>query len=230
MRELIYAWVSAQIRLGSKLEADVAVGGVARSGRGARVLLRGRVRECAGLDAFVEAARAGESRTAVLRGEAGIGKTALFDYVAARSAGCRVIRAAGVESEMELPFAAVHQLSMPLLDGLGRLPSPQRDALQTAFGLSAGPPPDRFFVGLALLSLLSERAEAQPLVCLVDDAQWLDRSSAQLLSFVARRLRAESVVIVLAERDGDDPSELAGLPELRVPGLSEADGPNWSHL
>jgi DNA-binding CsgD family transcriptional regulator len=112
---------------------------------------------------------------------------------------------------------------MPLLDGLGRLPSPQRDALQTAFGLSAGPPPDRFFVGLALLSLLSEHAEAQPLVCLIDDAQWLDRSSAQLLSFVARRLRAESVVVVLAERDGDDPSELAGLPELRLHGLSEAD-------
>ncbi len=187
------------------------------------MLLRGRARECAALDAFVESARAGESRTAVLRGEAGIGKTALLDYVAARSRGCRVIRAAGVESEMELPFAAVHQLSQPLLDGLDWLPSPQRDALRTAFGLSAGPPPDRFFVGLALLSLLSEHAETQPLVCLIDDAQWLDRSSAQLLSFVARRLRAESVVVVLAERDGDDPSELAGLPELRLRGLSDAE-------
>jgi len=188
-----------------------------------RVRLRGRARERAALDALVEAARAGESRTMVLRGEAGIGKTALLGYVAARSGECRVIRAAGIESEMELPFAAVHQLSMPIFDGLGRLPSPQRDALETAFGLSAGTPPDRFFVGLALLSLLSEHAEAQPLVCLVDDAQWLDRSSAQVLSFVARRLHAESVVIVLAERDGDDPSELAGLPELRVTGLSDAD-------
>jgi len=188
-----------------------------------RAQLRGRESECAALDALVEAAQAGESRTLVLRGEAGIGKTALLEYVAVRSEGCRVIRAAGVESEMELPFAAVHQLSMPLLDGLGKLPSPQRDALETAFGLSAGRPPDRFFVGLALLSLLSEYAEAQPLVCLVDDAQWLDRSSAQVLSFVARRLHAESVVVVLAERDGYDASELAGLPELRLHGLSEAD-------
>lgn len=192
------------------------------SGRGPRVL-RGRDSDCAALDALVEATRAGESRTMVLRGEAGIGKTALLDYVAMHSAGCRVIRATGVESEMELPFAAVHQLSMSLLDGVRRLPSPQRDALRTAFGLSAGPPPDRFFVGLALLSLLSEQAEAQPLVCLVDDAQWLDRSSAQALSFVARRLHAESVVIVLAEREGDAPSELDGLPELRINGLSDAD-------
>jgi DNA-binding CsgD family transcriptional regulator len=188
-----------------------------------RVLLRGRGSECAALDELLRAGRAGESRTLVLRGEAGIGKTVLLEYVAVRGEGCRVVRAAGVESEMELPFAAVHQLSMPILDGLERLPSPQRDALETAFGLSSGRPPDRFFVGLALLSLLSEYAEAQPLVCLVDDAQWLDRSSAQVLSFVARRIHAESVVIVLAERDGDDPSELEGLPELRLQGLSEAD-------
>ena len=187
------------------------------------MLLRGRAKECAALDAYVEAARAGESRTVVLRGEAGIGKTALVEYVAARSQGCRVVRAVGVESEMELPFAAVHQLSMPLFDGLARLPSPQRHALETAFGFSSGPPPDRFFVGLAMLGLLSEGAEAQPLVCLVDDAQWLDRSSAQVLSFVARRLHAESVVIVLAERDGEGPSELAGLPELRLHGLPDAE-------
>jgi len=185
--------------------------------------LRGRRNECAALDAHVEAARAGGSRTVVLRGEAGIGKTALLDYVAARSDGCRVIRAVGIESEMELPFAAVHQISHPLLDGLERLPAPQREALETAFGLSSGQPPDRFFVGLALLSQLSELAEAQPLVCLVDDAQWLDRSSAQVLSFVARRLRVESVVIVLAERDGDAVSEFEGLPELRLHGLSEED-------
>ena len=184
--------------------------------------LRGRDSECAVLDAHVEAARAGESRTVVLRGEAGIGKTALLDYLAARSDGCRVVRAVGVESEMELPFAAVHQLSRPLLDGLERLPSPQRVALETAFGLTAGQPPDRFFVGLALLNQLSELAEARPLICLIDDAQWLDRSSAQVFSFVARRLHADPVVIVLAERDGDT-SEFEGLPELRLGGLSKGD-------
>ena len=185
--------------------------------------LRGRSNECAALEAHVEAARAGASRAVVLRGEAGIGKTALLDYVAVRSNGCRVVRAVGIESEMELPFAAVHQLSKPLLGGLDRLPPPQREALETAFGLSAGEPPDRFFVGLALLSQLSEHAEAGPVVCLVDDAQWLDRSSAQVLSFIARRLHAESVVIVLAERDGNAPSEFEGLPELRLRGLSEYD-------
>ncbi len=185
--------------------------------------LRGRLTECASLEAHVEAARAGTSRTVVLRGEAGIGKTALLDYVAERSQGCRVIRAVGVESEMELPFAAVHQLSQPLLDGLERLPPPQREALETAFGLSSGQPPDRFFVGLALLSQFSELADTRPLVCLVDDAQWLDRSSAQVLAFVARRLRMEPVVMVLAERDADALSEFDGLPELRLAGLSEED-------
>ena len=187
------------------------------------VRLHGRTSECAALDAYVEVARAGDSQTVVLRGEAGIGKTALLEYVAGRSTDCRVLRAVGIESEMELPFAAVHQLSQPLLEGLERLPSPQREALETAFGLSPGEPPDRFFVGLALLGLLSAHAEARPVVCLVDDAQWLDRSSAQVLSFVARRLHAESVVIVLAERDGDAPSEFEGLPEVRLTGLSEDD-------
>ena len=185
--------------------------------------LRGRLSECTALDALVESARASASRTLVLRGEAGIGKTALLGYVAARSEGCRVIRAVGIESEMELPFAAVHQLSQPLLAGLERLPPPQREALETAFGLRSGRPPDRFFVGLALLSQFSELADAQPLVCLVDDAQWLDRSSAQVLSFVARRLHVESIVIVLAERDGDVVSEFDGLPELRLGGLSDED-------
>lgn len=185
--------------------------------------LRGRMSECAALEAQVEAARAGNSRTVVLRGEAGIGKTALLEYVAVRSAGCQVVRAVGIESEMELPFAAVHQLTQPLLDGLERLPPPQRAALETAFGLSSGEPPDRFFVGLALLSQLSAHAEARPVVCLVDDAQWLDRASAQVLSFVARRLHAESVAIILAERDGDAPSEFEVLPELRLRGLSEDD-------
>jgi DNA-binding CsgD family transcriptional regulator len=190
---------------------------------GPRLPLRGRASECAALDALLEAARAGESGTLVLRGEAGIGKTALLEYAAMQSDGFRVVRAVGVEAEMELPFAAVHQLSIPLLDARERLPPPQRDALETAFGLSSGPRPDRFLVGLALLSLLAAAAEPQPLICLVDDAQWLDRSSGQVISLVARRLRAESVVILFAERDGDDPSELAGLPELRLHGLSEAD-------
>lgn len=185
--------------------------------------LRGRRSECAVLDNCVEAARRGDSRTVVLRGEAGIGKTAMLEYLAARSKGCRVVRAVGIESEMELPFAAVHQLSQPLLNGLERLPAPQRVALETAFGIISGEPPDRFFVGLALLNQLSELAEAQPLICLVDDAQWLDRSSAQVLSFVARRLHVESVVIVFAERDADASSEFEGLPELRLSGLSESD-------
>ena len=191
--------------------------------RDPRTQLRGRREECAVLDDHVTAGRTGTSRTVVLRGEAGIGKTALLDYVAGQSADCQVLRAVAVESEMELPFAALHQLTQPLLDGLERLPDPQRLALETAYGLSSGPPPNRFLVGLALLSQLSERAETRPLVCLVDDVQWMDRSSAQVLSFVARRLHAEPVVIVLAERDGVASSEFEGLPEVRLRGLSEED-------
>ncbi len=154
-------------------------------------------------------------------GEPGLGKTALLDYVAARASGCRVARAAGIQSEMELAFAALHQLCAPMLDVVERLPVPQREALRTAFGVSAGPPPDRFLVGLAVLSLLSDVAEEQPLVCLVDDEQWLDRASAQTLAFVARRLEAESVGMVLAARVPVD--GLSGLPELVVEGLREAD-------
>ena len=192
----------------------------------ARVLgpaLRGRAGECARLDALLSAVRRGESGALVLRGEAGMGKTALLDYTERLCEGCWVIRAGGVESEMELPFAALHQLCMPLLDGLERLPAPQRDALRTAFGLTSGQRPDRFLVGLAVLTLLSDAAEPQPLIWVVDDAQWLDRSSAQVLSFVARRLQAESVVVLFAERDQDQPTELAGLPELALQRLSDAD-------
>ena len=185
--------------------------------------LRGRATERARLEQLLTAVRAGQSAALVLRGEPGIGKTALLEYAAERVEGCRVLRAVGVESEMELPFAALHQLCAPLLDGLERLPPPQRDALGTAFGLSSGARPDRFLVGLAVLSLLSDAAEGQPLICLVDDAQWLDRSSAQVLSFVARRLQAESVLLLFAERDEDELDELAGLPELRLQGLSDAD-------
>jgi DNA-binding CsgD family transcriptional regulator len=155
----------------------------------------------------------------VLRGEAGIGKTALLGYAAERAVGFQVARAAGAASEMELPFAGLHQLCGPMLGGLGRLPPPQRDALGTAFGLSSGPQPDRFLIGLAVLSLLSDTAEERPLLCLVDDAQWLDRSSAQVLAFVARRLQAESVVLLFAQREPGEPDEIAGLPDLPLRGL-----------
>ena len=185
--------------------------------------LRSRATERARLEQLQTAVREGQSAALVLRGEAGIGKTALLDYAAERAEDCRVLRAVGVESEMELPFAALHQLCAPLLDGLERLPPPQRDALGTAFGLKSGPRPDRFLVGLAVLSLLSDAAEGQPLLCLVDDAQWLDRSSAEVLSFVARRLQAESVLLLFAERDEDELAELAGLPDLRLQGLSDTD-------
>ena len=166
--------------------------------------LRGRRRECEALDRLLDDVRGGHSRVLVLRGEAGVGKTALLEYLVANASGCRIARAAGVESEMELAFAGVHQLCAPVLSHLSQLPGPQRDALGTAFGLSAGAATDRFLVGLAVLSLLSEVAEERPLVCVVDDAQWLDRASAQVVGFVARRLLAESVAMIFAVRD---PSE-----------------------
>ena len=157
----------------------------------------------------------------MVRGEAGIGKTALLEYSAERAEGCQVVRAVGVESEMELPFAGLHQLCAPLLDGLERLPPPQHEALGIAFGLISGARPDRFLVGLAMLSLLSDAAEERPLLCLIDDAQWFDQSSSQVLAFVARRLEAESIVLVFAERESGELDALAGLPELRLEGLSD---------
>jgi DNA-binding CsgD family transcriptional regulator len=183
--------------------------------------LRGRDSEVSALGRIVAAVRAGESRVLVIRGEPGVGKTALLDHLATQASGCQVVRALGVQSEMELAFAGLHQLCAPMLDLLARVPVPQREALQTALGLSAGPAPDRFLVGLAVLSLLSEVAGEQPLMCLVDDHQWLDRASAQALGFVARRLAAEPVGLVFAARDPGD--ELAGLPELVVEGLQVAD-------
>jgi hypothetical protein len=186
-------------------------------------VLRGRASECARLDDLLSAVRTGESAALVVAGEAGMGKTALLDYAASESDGCTVVRVVGVESEMELPFAALHQLCLPLLEGLERLPPPQRDALRTAFGLSSGARHDPFLVGLAVLTLLSHAAEEQPLICLVDDAQWLDGSSAQVLSFVARRLQAESVIVLFAERDNDRQGNLAGLPKLVLRRLSDAD-------
>jgi DNA-binding CsgD family transcriptional regulator len=173
------------------------------------------------MDRLIEAVQMGESQALVVVGEPGIGKTALLEYAAGQASGCRVVRAAGVQSEMELAFAGLQQLCAPMLDHVDRLPVPQRDALRTAFGLSAGPTPDRFLVGLAVLSLLSDATDEQPLVCLVDDEQWLDCASAQVLGFVARRLSAESVGLVFAARVPD--AELAGLPELAVEGLREAE-------
>jgi DNA-binding CsgD family transcriptional regulator len=188
-----------------------------------RYVLLGRRTESDALDALLEAVGAGESRTLVVRGEAGVGKSALLGYLIESASGLRVERAVGVEGEMELPFAGLQQLCEPMLERLELLPAPQRIALGVAFGRSAGEAPDRFLVGLSVLSLLSEIAEERPLLCVVDDAQWLDRASAQALAFVARRLQAESVALVFAERGPGALDELAGLPELRLGGLSDAD-------
>ncbi|HTT55457.1 MAG TPA: AAA family ATPase, partial [Streptosporangiaceae bacterium] len=193
-----------------------------RSGRPDRApALTDRRSERALLDRLRDAVRAGESRVLVVHGDPGVGKTVLLDYLARGTSGCRLLRVAGVQSEMELAFAGLHQLCVPMLDRLDRLPVPQRAALQTAFGLSAGPPPDRFLVGLAVLSLLAEAAGKRPLICVIDDEQWLDRASAQALGFAARRLGAEPVGLVFAARQPGP--ELAGLPELEVAGLREHD-------
>ena len=185
--------------------------------------LLGRDPECQVLDRLVMDAVAGRSGVLVLRGEAGIGKTELLAYVSQRAERTRVARAVGVESEMELAYNGLHQLCAPMLDHLEQLPLPQRTALATIFGLSDGPVPDRFLVGLATLTLFAEVAEEQPLVCLVDDAQWLDQASAQILAFVARRLLAERVAIVCAARTPIGDEVLAGLPELSVGGLAHGD-------
>lgn len=182
--------------------------------------LIGRREETAILDRLVDAVRAGESRALLIRGEAGVGKTALLDYLAS-NVSCRVERAAGIQSEMELAFAGVHQLCLPMLDHLDQLPTPQRAALGVALGMTDGPAPDRFLIGLAVLNLLSNVAVHRPLLCVVDDEQWLDRASAQVLAFVARRLGAESVGLVFAARDPSD--AVTGLPALVVRGLRGAE-------
>ena len=186
-----------------------------------RATLRGRADECALLDDIVSSIRQSESRSLVIRGEAGIGKTALLEYLLESGSDLSVVWALGVESEMELAYASLHQLCAPLLDRLYGLPAPQREALEIVFGLSAGTPPDRFLVGLAVLSLLSEAADERPLLCVVDDAQWLDRASALTLAFVARRLLADPVGIVFAAREPGE--ELRRLPELEVRGLVNGD-------
>src|SRR5436190_3632552 len=186
-------------------------------------VLLGRPSERQVLDGLLENVRGGQSAVLVIRGEAGIGKTALLHYCARQAAGFRVAKLGGVESEMELPYAGVHQLCAPMLGRLGALPEPQRAALGVALGVASGPAPDRFLVALAALSLLAEVAAERPLLCLVDDAQWLDAASGQVFGFVARRLLAESVAIVFAVRDPIDELELAGLPELVLGGLADED-------
>jgi predicted ATPase len=159
-------------------------------GRRGRVpRLTGRLSERAAFSQLVEAVRSGESRALVVHGDPGVGKTVLLDYLAgqASGSGCRVARATGMQSEMELACAGLHQLCAPMLGRAERLPVPQRDALSTVLGIAEGAPPDRFLVGLAVLSLLSEVAAERPLICLVDDEQWLDRASAQALGFANRR-------------------------------------------
>ena len=200
------------------------------------MVLVGRTEETGALDGVLAAVRHELGRVLVLRGEAGIGKTALLDWAAGMAGDMRVARVAGAESEMDLGFAGLHQLLGPLLAGLGRLPAPQRGALRAAFGLVAGPPPDRFLVGLAVLTMLTDAAAARPVLCVVDDAQWLDPASAQVLGFVARRLGADRVGMLFAVRDGEEQAAaLHGLPELPVGGLggraarellaAAADGP-----
>src|SRR4051794_2690396 len=191
------------------------------AGRTTGTRLLGRRAERDVLDRLLTDVRSGASRVLVVRGEAGVGKTALLDYATDSAADLRILRAAGVQSEMELAFAALHQLCMPLLDQLPRIPEPQRRALATVFGLAPGPAPDRFMVGLAVLSLISNVAEEQPVLIVIDDAQWLDTATAQTLGFVARRVGAEAVGLMFGAREVG--IELHRLPELAVHGLSADD-------
>jgi DNA-binding CsgD family transcriptional regulator len=190
-------------------------------GVGGTTDLQDRQRERIQLDQMMVAARSGDSQVLVVRGDAGIGKTALLDYVVESSSEVHILRALGVESDMELAYAALHQMCAPLLHRLTEIPAPQREALETVLGIRRGSPPDRFLVGLAALSLLSSAADEQPLLCVVDDAQWLDQASAQVLGFVARRLLAEPIVLLFGARSAT--AELAGLPELEVQGLADVD-------
>jgi class 3 adenylate cyclase/DNA-binding CsgD family transcriptional regulator len=185
--------------------------------------LLGRRSECAALDGLAGSVREGQSQALVLRGDAGIGKSALLEYLVMRASGCAIVRTAGVEPEMELAYAGLQQLCATFLDRLDRLPDPQRVALDIAFGLRAGDAPDRFLVGLALLSLLADVAEERPLVAIIDDAQWLDVASAQALAFVGRRLGAESVGLVFAVRAVPGERLFDGLPELALEGLDDRD-------
>ena len=181
----------------------------------------GREREREALDRLLDDGRAGRGAVLVVHGEPGIGKTALLEYAVEAAPEFRIARAVGVEAEMELPFAAAQQLCAPFLDLTERLPQPQHDALGVAFGLSTGPAPNEFLVALAVLGLLAEVAEEQPLLCIVDDAQWLDRASARTLAFVGRRLLAEKIALVFSTRELGE--ELRGLPDMEVRGLRDGD-------
>ena len=189
-------------------------------------MLLGRESECAAIDGLLEAARGSRSGVLVLRGEAGIGKTALLQHALARADGMRVLTGAGVEAESELPFAGLHQLLWPVLDRAGELPDVQTAALRGAFGLSAERVEDRFLVSVAVLSLLTAAADEQPLLCVVDDAHWLDGASAEALVFVARRLQADPIAVLIGARDGDARQfDAHGLPELRLGGPDAAPTP-----
>src|SRR5262245_57864499 len=194
------------------------------SGQRAASELRGRSEERRALDRLLDGARAGQSSVLVMRGEPGVGKSALLEYTAERASGFRVARARGVESEMEFAFAGLQQLcgGSPLA-AAERLAAPQRDALLRAYGLMDGPPPEAFLVGLAILNVLTNLAEEQPLVCLIDDVQWLDRGSVSGLSFVARRLSAEPIAVIFSVRAPNDEPDLEGLPELLLAGLAPSD-------
>jgi DNA-binding CsgD family transcriptional regulator len=185
--------------------------------------LRGRSSERERFDRVLHEVRGGHSAVLVIRGEAGIGKTALLRYAAEQASGFRVAQIAGVESEMELAYAGLHQLSTPMLGHLAALPEPQQVAFRVALGLASGDPPDRFLVALATLGLMSAIAEEQPLLCVVDDLQWLDDASARVLGFVARRLLAEAVALVFAVREPSGEHQLVGLPELPLRGLDDDD-------
>ena len=186
-------------------------------------VFRGRSSESELLDRLLDDARAARSGVLVIRGEAGVGKTALLRHAAGRASGFQIAQVCGVEPERELPFAGLHQLGAPLLDRIDALPAPQQDALRVALGLCSGAAPDRFLVGLAALTLVAASAEEQPLLCLVDDLQWLDEATGQVLGFVARRLLAEPVALVFAIREPSDEREVAGLPELRLEGLGHEE-------
>jgi hypothetical protein len=190
------------------------------SSQGWGIGLRGRDSECEALRGLISTVRAGSCGVLVLRGEAGVGKSALLSYLSEQAQGFRCVEVAGVESDMELAFAGLQQLCAPLIDRLDHLPEPQREALNVAFGRTGGPAPDRFLVGLAVLSLMAAASADQPVLCIVDDAQWLDQVSVQTLAFVARRLLAEPVALVFAARDSGA-EVLAGLPEIPVKGLSD---------
>src|SRR5216684_2538150 len=189
-----------------------------------RPRLLGRTQEKATLMGLLEGVRHGLSGTLVLRGEPGIGKTALLEHMIDAATDFQVVRALGIESEMKLGFAGLHQLVVPFLPQLNRLPVPQRDALASVFGLLAGTPPDRFQVGLATLTLLADAASKKALLCLVDDAQWLDIESSEVLAFVARRLIADRIALLFAVREpAERGTALTGLPELWIDGLHAKD-------